>query len=90
MEPAEPCSRTAVKRRLLGIKRMLERHSATEVDIKTIGAIEDVGDYKALCFRMVYVKWISIDKEVPFGGFASAVHGSLTEADPRMQAIFFL
>lgn len=65
-------------------------HGATEVDIKAIGAIEEVGDYKALDFRMVYVKWIPVNKRVPFDGFGRAVNGPLIETDNRVPAIFSL
>jgi hypothetical protein len=73
----------------IAIKRMLGQ-GATEVAIKALGVVEEVGDYEALNFRMIYVTWISLREErrVPFRGWGAAIHGPYAKTDPVIKDVF--
>ena len=74
----------------LAIKKMLGQ-GATDVAIKAIGVVEDIGDYNALNFRIVYVNWIGIEgKTAPFSGLGGTIHGPFDQSDNRVAAIFNL
>jgi hypothetical protein len=81
----------------MAIKRMLG-HGAKDVAIKTIGVVEDIGQYNALTpvasnFKIIYVKWIFLlteDRKVPFSGFGGAVHGPFDGTEPISKQIFSL
>jgi hypothetical protein len=72
----------------IAIKRMLVQ-GATDVAVHAIGLVERVAQYRAMQFRMIYVKWLRItpERRVPFHGFAAALRGPFTEADEIIQGI---
>jgi hypothetical protein len=80
----KPGDRMAIKRRL--------GQGATQVAIHALGVVEKVAQYKALDFRMIYVKWIRISPErrVPFSGFGAALHGPFPGTKPVVRKIFSL
>ncbi len=76
----------------IAIKKMRGQGS-TAVDINAIGVVEDVGDFNALEFHMIFVNWISLlgeGKQAPFKGLAGTIHGPYTSNDEIVDLVFNL
>jgi hypothetical protein len=76
----------------MAIKKMLGQ-GASKVAIKAIGIVEEIGNYNALQFRIVYVNWVDFrdeDRKVPFSGFGGTIHGPYDGSEPIIQEIFTL
>lgn len=76
----------------IAIKKM-RGQGATTVDINAIGVVEDIGEFNAMEFRMIFVNWISLlgeGKQAPFKGLGATIHGPFSSSDEIVDLVFNL
>ncbi len=74
----------------IALKKMKGR-GATEVAIKAIGVVEEIGEYNALNFKIIYVNWIRTEgKTTPFSGLGGTIRGPLGQSEDIVSSIFNL